>query len=57
MTVYEIISLITEIYICGILTLEYFWGRSDMDIKNEEKKRRKYKTKPDFENLTTGEMK
>ncbi len=30
---------IAEIYICVILTVEYFWGRSDTDIKREAKRR------------------
>lgn len=48
------LDTIVEIYIAVILTVEYFWGRSDADLKREEKRRRK---KPTFENLTTGEMK
>lgn len=51
------IDTILEIYICCILTAEYFYGRSDADLKREEK--RKKSRKPVFtgEDLTQGEMK
>jgi len=45
-----------ELYICYILTREYYWGRSDMDIKREEK-RKQAKRKMTFESITTGEGK
>lgn len=57
MSFYEILSLIVEIYIAGILTAEYFWGRSDADMKNEAKRKRKFREKYRFERLTDGEGK
>lgn len=57
MTVHEIISNVLEAYIAGILTVEYFWGRSDADMQNEAKKKRKLREKYRFENLTDGEAK
>ena len=50
----EWIMLIAELYICVILTVEYMWGRSDTDIKKEEKRKRK---KPEFDELNIGEGK
>lgn len=50
------LDTILELYIAVILTVEYLWGRSDTDIKKEEK-RRQAKKKHDFENLNTGEHK
>jgi len=38
-----------------MLTVEYFWGRSDMDMKNEARKKRKFKEKYSFERLCVGE--
>ena len=57
MSLYEILSLILEgyIYISVMLTVEYFWGRSDMDMKNEARKKRKFKEKYSFERLCVGE--
>lgn len=46
-----------DLYICVILTLEYLWGRSDTDIKNEAKRKRKAREKYNFENITKGEGK
>lgn len=57
MTAYEVISTILEAYIAGILTLEYFWGRSDTDMQNEARKKRKLREKYRFETLTDGEGK
>jgi hypothetical protein len=57
MTTYEVISTILEAYIAGILTVEYFWGRSDADMQNEAKKKRKLREKYRFETLTAGEGK
>lgn len=57
MSTYEIISTILEAYIAGILTLEYFWGRSDTDMRNEARKKRKLREKYRFETLTDGEGK
>ncbi len=50
------IDTILEAYIAVVLTVEYLWGRSDTDIKKEEK-RKQAKREPRFENLTTGEGK
>ncbi len=57
MTLYEIITTLTELYIAGILTAEYFWGRSDTDMKNEAKRKRKFREKHNFDSLTSGEGK
>jgi len=45
-----------EAYIAVILTLEYYWGRSDTDIRREEKRKAK-KREPRYDSLTTGEGK
>jgi hypothetical protein len=46
-----------DFYICGILTIEYFFGRSDTDFKNEAKKKAKIrKEKHAFDELNIGEM-
>lgn len=50
------LDTILEAYIALILTLEYFWGRSDADLKREEK-RKQTKRRHNFENLTEGEGK
>lgn len=50
------LDTILELYICGILTAEYFYGRSDADIKREEK-RKASKRKMQFDVLTQGEGK
>ena len=55
MTTYELASLLVEIYIAGILTAEYFFGRSDTDMKNEARRKRKFREKYQFESLTSGE--
>jgi len=46
-----------ELYICVILTLEYFFGRSDIDLKREAVRKRKAREKYRFDSLTTGEGK
>lgn len=46
-----------DLYICLILTLEYFYGRSDLDIKNEAKRKKKAREKYRFEFLNIGEGK
>jgi hypothetical protein len=56
MTAYEVLSLFLEAYIAFMLTVEYFFGRSDMDMKNEAKKKRKMREKYNFERLCIGEM-
>jgi hypothetical protein len=57
MSVYEILALLFDAYIAGILTVEYFWGRSDADMRNEVKKKRKLREKYRFEHLSIGEGK
>lgn len=56
MSLYEILSLLLETSILAILVAEYFWGRSDTDMKNEARRKRKFKEKYNFERLCTGEM-
>lgn len=46
-----------DLYICVILTVEYYWGRSDTDIKREAQKKRKAREKYLFDHLTMGEGK
>jgi hypothetical protein len=55
MTIYEILSVFLEGYIALILTAEYFFGRSDTDMKNEARRKRKFREKYKFESLTMGE--
>jgi len=56
MQVREWLMILLDFYICVILTIEYFWGRSDSDLKNEAKKKTKIRRERyQFENLTTGE--
>jgi len=50
------LDTILEAYIAYILTREYYYGRSDSDLKKEEK-RRQAKKKPEYESLPTGEGK
>lgn len=50
------LDTLLELYIAIILTVEYLWGRSDTDIKKEEK-RKMNKRKLSFESLTIGEGK
>lgn len=57
MSTYEVLSLIFDSYICLILSAEYFFGRSDVDIKREASRKRKAREKYRFESLTSGEMK
>lgn len=51
------IDTLLELYIAIILTLEYLWGRSDTDIKKEEKRKQAKKNKSEFETLNQGEGK
>ncbi len=53
---HEWLNTLLELYICAILTAEYFYGRSDADIKREEK-RKQAKRKLNFETLNQGEGK
>jgi predicted nucleic acid-binding protein len=52
---HELLRDAFDLYICVILTVEYFYGRSDTDLKKEEKRRAK--KRPEFEHLTVGEGK
>ena len=52
---HELIQDGLEAYICLILTVEYFYGRSDSDIKSEAKRKKKAREKYHFEGLTIGE--
>src|SRR6266446_10943501 len=54
MNVYETLSLVFDLYISLLLTAEYFFGRSDMDMRNEVKRKRKLREKYRFETLTNG---
>jgi len=56
MSLYETLSLILETCILLILVVEYFFGRSDVDIKREATRKRKFREKYRFEQLTSGEM-
>lgn len=55
MSLYEILSLLLETSILAILVAEYFWGRSDTDMRNEARRKRKFKEKYNFERLCVGE--
>jgi len=57
MTLYEVSQTILEAYIAGILTAEYFFGRSDRDLKSEVKRKSKMREKYRFEVLNVGEGK
>lgn len=52
---HEWIRDIFDLYICAILTVEYFYGRSDKDIKNEAVRKKKAREKYRFESLNVGE--
>lgn len=54
--IHSCLDTILEAYIAVILTVEYFYGRSDSDIKKEEK-RKASKRKLVFDQLTQGEGK
>ncbi len=58
MTEYQllVVIVIADLYQAVMLTVEYFWGRSDTDMKNEARRKRKFKEKYNFERLCTGEM-
>jgi hypothetical protein len=57
MSWHELISDGLELYVCIILTVEYFYGRSDSDIKSEAKRKKKAREKYHFEALNIGEGK
>jgi hypothetical protein len=54
----EWVMIALDFYICVILTIEYFWGRSDSDLKNEAKKKTKMRRERyQFESLNVDEHK
>lgn len=55
MSTYEVVSILLEAYIAGVLTAEYFFGRSDTDIKREAVRKKAAREKYKFETLTSGE--
>lgn len=57
MTIYEILSITLEFGVLVVLLVEYFYGRSDVVIKNEAKRRKKAREKYGFTELTQGEGK
>lgn len=59
MTEYALLVVIcvADVYGAVILTVEYFWGRSDTDMKREAKSKRKFREKYNFDRLTEGEGK
>lgn len=57
MTFYESLSLILEFAVLVVLLAEYFYGRPDIMLKNEAKRRHKARIKYQFESLTQGEGK
>lgn len=48
---------VVETAILIVLLVEYFWGRSDTDLKNEAKRKKKAREKDSFEALNIGEGK
>lgn len=60
MTAYEKLSLLLELAVLIVLLLEYFYGRPDTVVKNEEKQRkrlRKREFKLEETSFTQGEGK
>jgi hypothetical protein len=57
MTEYQLLVVICVADVCSsiLLFVEYFWGRSDTDMKSEAKRKRKFREKYRWEHLTTGE--
>lgn len=55
----ELSCFFVDVLIFAILVLEYFFGRSDMDLRNEVKKKRTIRREriERFDSLTTGESK
>jgi len=56
-TFYDVTMWFMEAYICFILTVEYLWGRSDTDLRNEEKKKTRIRREKHMDGLTIGESK
>ena len=59
MTEYQLLVVICLADVCSsiLLFVEYFWGRSDTDMKREAKSKRKLREKYRFEVLNVGEGK
>jgi hypothetical protein len=57
MTEYQLLVVICAADVCSsiLLFVEYFWGRSDTDMKSEAKRKRKFREKYRWEHLTDGE--
>lgn len=53
----HVFDRVVEAYIALVLTVEYLWGRSDTDIKNEAKRKKKARERYSFETLNQGEHK
>lgn len=53
----HIYDRVIETAILIVLLIEYFWGRSDKDIKNEAVRKKKAREKYRFEALNVGEGK
>lgn len=51
-----LIICVSDVISSIFLVVEYFWGRSDMDMRNEAKKKRRLREKYNFEELARGEM-
>lgn len=59
MTEYTLLVIIcvSDVISSIFLVVEYFFGRSDTDMKSEAKRKRKFREKYQFETLTKGEGK
>lgn len=59
MTEYQLLVIIciSDVVSSVFLVTEYFWGRSDTDMKNEARRKRKFRDKYRWEHLTSGEAK
>jgi hypothetical protein len=59
MTEYQLLVVIciSDVVSSIFLVTEYFWGRSDTDLKNEAKRKRKFREKYRFEEMNVGEGK
>jgi len=57
MTEYQLLIVICIADVCTsiLLFVEYFWGRSDTDMKSEAKRKRKFREKYRFDEMNIGE--
>lgn len=55
--VLELATFFVDVLILIVLLAEYFFGRSDTDIKREVTRKKAAREKYKFETLTTGEHK